>query len=362
MYNTVKNGRSDVDKDELVRVTCLSSDIITKAKEKYLFSLGNKLNDPQTGAKSYWSILNKFVQKKKIPLIPPILWNGTFVTNICEKITLFNTFFADQCIPINNSSTLPPFEYKINSKIEDALFSEQEIVSNIRSLNSNKAHGWDAISIRMIKMCDELIAPPLKIIFDTALKYGIYPDKWKRANVVPVNKKERKNIFKNYRPISLLPICGKMFEKCIYNCLYSYLESNNILSKSQSGFRKGDSCISQLLAITLIVYSNFDACPSLETRGVFLDISKAFDKVWHEGLLFKLKFYGISGPLLSLLKRFLENTFQRVVLNGQSSCWKEILSGVPHGSILGPLLSLSSLMNLTDIATALENHIPDSVL
>ena len=81
-------------------------------------------------------------------------------------------------------------------------------------------------------MCDESITPPLKIIFDTALKSGIYPDKWKRANAVPVHKKESKNILKNYRPISLLPICGKFFEKCIYNSLYSYLESNNILSKS----------------------------------------------------------------------------------------------------------------------------------
>ena len=184
--NYVKNGRSDVDKDELVRVTSLSSDVITKAKEKYLYSLGNKLNNPQTDTKSYWSILNKFLQKKKIPLIPQILWNGTFVTNICEKITLFNTFFADQCTPINNSSTLPPFEYKVNSNIADVSFSEKEIVSIIRSLNSNKAHGWDGISIRIIKMCDELFAPPLKIIFDTALKSGINPDKWKRENVVPV--------------------------------------------------------------------------------------------------------------------------------------------------------------------------------
>ena len=81
-------------------------------------------------------------------------------------------------------------------------------------------------------MCDESITPPLKIIFDTALKSGIYPDKWKRANVVPVHKKESKNILKIYRAISLLPICRKIFEKCIYNSLYSYLESNNILSKS----------------------------------------------------------------------------------------------------------------------------------
>ena len=99
-------------------------------------------------------------------------------------------------------------------------------------------------------MYDESIAYPLKIIFETTLKSGIYPDKWKKANVVPVHKKESKNILKNYRPISLLPVCGKIFEKCIYNSLYSYLESNNILSKFQSGFRKGDSCISQLLAIT----------------------------------------------------------------------------------------------------------------
>ena len=126
------------------------------------------MNDPQTGAKSYWSILKKLLQKIKIPLIQPILSNGTFTTNVFEKITLFNNFLADQCTPINNSSTLPPFEYKVNSKIEDVSFSEIGILSIIRSLNSNKAHDWDGISIRMIKICDETISLPLKIIFDTA--------------------------------------------------------------------------------------------------------------------------------------------------------------------------------------------------
>ena len=110
----------------------------------------------------------------------------------------------------------------------------------------------------------------------------------KKANVIPVYIKESKNLMKKYRPISLLPVCGKIFAKCIYNSLYGYLQSNDILSKSHSGFRKCDSCISQLLPITHEIYSNFDAIPSLETRGVFLVISKAFDRVWHEGLLFKL--------------------------------------------------------------------------
>ena len=159
-----------------------------------IFSLGNKLNDPYTGAKSYWSILNKLLQKIKIPLIPPILFNGTFINNIYNTETLFNNFFADQCTPINNSSIIPPFEYKVNSKIEDISFSEVEIVSIIRSLNSNKAHGWDGISIRMIRICDETIAIPLKIIFDTALKSGNCLGQWKRANIVPIHKKDNKNI------------------------------------------------------------------------------------------------------------------------------------------------------------------------
>ena len=103
----VKNSRSDADKQELASITKLSSESITKAKGKYLSSLGNKLNDPQTGAESYWSILNKFLQKKKIPLIPPICLNGTFITKICEKITLFNTFFADQCTLIDKQHITP---------------------------------------------------------------------------------------------------------------------------------------------------------------------------------------------------------------------------------------------------------------
>ena len=150
--NYIKDGLSDVDKEELVRVTSLSSDVITKAKEKYIYSLANKLNDPQTGANLISLFLINFFFIKKNPLIPPI---GTFVTNTYEKITLFNTFFADQCTQINNSTTLPPFKYKINSNIENISFSDHDIVSIIRSLNSSKAHGWDGVSIRMMKMCDE---------------------------------------------------------------------------------------------------------------------------------------------------------------------------------------------------------------
>ena len=140
------------------------------------------------------------------------------------------------------------------------------------------------------------------IIFNTALNTGVFPDLWKKGNIVPVHKKESKHLVKNYRPISLLPLFGKIFEKLIFNSLLHYLHRNNLLSENQSGFRSGDSCVSQLISITHEIYKAFDGNPSFETRGIFLYISKAFDKVWHKGLLFKLKSYGIEGNLYNIIE------------------------------------------------------------
>ena len=188
----------------------------------------------------------------------------------------------------------------------------------------------------MLLLCDDPVILPLKIIFRNILLTSIYPDTWKLANVTPIFKKGDEQQIKNYRSISLLPICGKIFEKIIFNNLYSYLNANNLITKNQSGFRPGDSTTNQLLYLVNEIHQAFENPKSLEIRAVFLDISKAFDKVWHDGLIFKLKQNGVSGSLLMFFQNYLNNRKQRVVLNGSYSSYSTVQSGVPQGSVLGP--------------------------
>ena len=141
----------------------------------------------------------------------------------------------------------------------------------------------------------------------------------KKSIICPIHQKGVKQIINNYGPVSLLPICGKIFQRLIFNYLFEYLEKFKLLSAHESGFQAIDSCVDQLLSIVHNIYTVFDAYPILESRGIFLDISKTFDKVWPEELIFKLKLIGICDALLDLIGIFLENRFQRVVLDGQTS-------------------------------------------
>ena len=139
----------------------------------------------------------------------------------------------------------------------------------------------------MIELCVDTLSLPLSIIFRNIITTGIFPKMWKSANVTPVHKKESKQTVKNDRPISLLPIFPKVFERIIFIKMYNHLISNNLITKNQSGFRPNDSVTKQLIYLVDTIHSSLDI--NLDVRYIFLDMSKAFDKVWHQGLLYKLK-------------------------------------------------------------------------
>ena len=247
-----------------------------------------KLMDPTTSAKTYWSILERCLNDRKIPCIRPLFHDNKFITDFKEKAELLNSFFSKQCSIIDNGSKLPSnLVYHTDEKLSDIVFNSEDIGKLISGLDPNKAHGHDMISICMLKICGESIHKPLESIFRASLNDGRFSSEWKKANVVPIHKKD---------------------DKQIYNMIFEYLIENNLITENQSGFKPGDSCINQLLSITHDIYKSLD--DGFEVKGVFLDISKAFDKVCHEDLIYKLKQSGISGKLLNIIKDFLDSRKQ----------------------------------------------------
>ena len=217
-----KNGQKTTDRDKVLLKSAECTQEILEAIKNYIFTMSKKLEDSKTAPKAYWAILNNLIYNKKIPAIPPLFVKGNFVLDFSLKANLFNDFYASICTPIQNSSVLPPLKYRASKKLNSFSVFEKDILLII------KAHGYDNLSIKMMKLCEESVVIPLKIIFEDSLKCGVFPEIWKKANVVPVHKKEYKTLVKNYRPISLLPIFGKIFERVIYNSIFNYFVSNKL--------------------------------------------------------------------------------------------------------------------------------------
>lgn len=315
-------------------------DIIKFQKEFYFSKRFKKCNGDM---KKSWKILNEMRNKRKKCSFPSYIeFNMQIITDRRMILNNFNSYFVNIAKNLNDSKPNDDFtNYKtfLKNSVSSSIFLDEischEIDEIIDKLNVNKSSD---ISPRILKIFKSKISPSLCVLFNNCMYAGVFPKSLKKAKVVPLFKSGDKCDIKNYRPISLLPVMSKIFEKLIHSRILSFLDKHNILYKKQFGFRKKHSTEHALhTAITQIV----NALNRNETvYGIFLDFSKAFDTVKHNILLDKLYHYGIRGKAHDLMKSYLSDRSQ-VVFNGDIfSDSLPIKDGVPQGSVLGPLLFL----------------------
>ena len=256
----------------------------------------------------------------------------------------FNNFFSSVGSTI--SSKIPGcksnFKDFLGDKVMNSFFlrytDEDEILKIIKNLKSNKSSGPNSIPIHILKFYADIFCKPISKLVNLSFSQGVFPESLKLAKVIPIFKKNDPQICSNYRPISLLSIFSKIYEKCMHSRLYSFFTKYDLIFSRQFGFRHKYSTGHALLSLIELIKHHIENDKIVS--GIFIDLEKAFDTVNHKILLSKLEHYGIRGLTLKWLNSYLDNRKQYVFLSGESSSTQPVSCGVPQGSTLGPLLFL----------------------
>ena len=346
-WNTYKKHKNQLNWKSFTTLRNRANKVVLNAKYNFEHKIAN---DIKTNPKQFWRyVKSKSHSNRDFPKL--VDDDGKVFKTDSEKANLLNNYFVS-VFTTENLSSIPTPSFQSESELSEIVINPDVVLKQLNKLNTSKAAGPDEIHSKILYEVRDSIKFPLSIIFQKSIDEGVLPKMWKHAIVKPLFKKGSKTSPKNYRPVSLTSICCKTLERIIRDSIVSHLETNKLLNVNQHGFRSGRSCITQLLELIEIWSDLFDN--NLPYDCVYLDFSKAFDKVPHVRLLSKLKAHGIRNKLLEWITNFLQNRTQAVVINNQSSNSLNVTSGIPQGSVLGPILFL---MYINDISENISSYI-----
>lgn len=317
------------------------------------------INNSENKCKAVWRVIKDEIGKDNDrDNIENLLLDNTILSDPVEIATAFNNHFTNMAQSPIKGAKISSNEYSVVHSMFLKPVSENEVRAEIMSLNNTNSEGYDEINTRIIKACTSELIEIMTYLINLSFSLGIFPESLKLSIVKPLYKTGEKSDVNNYRPITLIPIFSKIFEKCMYKRLIEFCNKFNIIRKEQFGFQKNKSTTLAIYSLLKIVLTNINH--NYFTTGLFFDLSKAFDLVSHDMLLQKLEATGIRGITLQWLSSYLSNRQQRVTVtkidtsNNMTSHYSEFKSnkqGVPQGSVLGPILFLlyiNSIITITN--------------
>ncbi|KAL7632739.1 UNVERIFIED_CONTAM: hypothetical protein RMT77_016940 [Armadillidium vulgare] len=334
--------------------------ILRNTKNSFLRLKCNNLSG-STSSRPFWHFAKNVNSNFASSSFPPLVSSdGTTAVLPSSKAELFAQTFASNST-LDDSGAVPSPSTPSNSFMPKIVISSKDVTSALSELNTKKAYGPDGIPPLVLKTCASELAPCLGKLFRLCLSTSTFPSCWKRALIQPVPKNGDPSQPSNYHPISLTSVLSKVFESILNRKIWKHLNSSNLISDRQYGFRKKRST-GDLLSLLSDSWSS--ALRHFgESFAVALDISKAFDRVWHKALISKLPSFGIYPSLCDLLSDFLSGRSIAAVVDGHRSSFKSINSGVPQGSVLSPTLFLLFINDLLSVTSSpIHSYADDSTL
>ena len=311
-----------------------------------------------TDTKRFWTYIKN--KSTTTTSIGPLKNDGILISDAREMAGILNTQFQSVFSSPDNDYT-KLYETQNPQKMLEIVIDKHGVMKQLKSLNPYKSCGPDNLSPMILKELADILAGPLTTLFQTSLNSARVPDDWKQAVVCPLFKKGEKYEPANYRPISLTCVTCKVMEHIIASQLMRFAESTELFSDKQHGFRRNRSCETQLIELLSDISKQLDG--GHEVDACVLDFAKAFDKVNHCKLVHKLYDYGVSYQTCSWIKEFLNGRSQRVVVDGETSEEEQVTSGVPQGSVLGPILFLFYINDLPDgLSSCVRLFADDTIL